>query len=228
MRKDEQQHSELPENIQKYLSDIRKYIPGYKEIKESVLEQFVLDIHDFIDSTDKEIDPQSEFGKPKEVAANLCQSQNWVDNIASLKSRVLAFTFDVIILGVIFSGLIILGYMLTNYEIYLDPLTYNMTIFVTIMGYFSYALAPILYILYWFILEMISDTSPGKRILNLYVIDASGAKSETKQYFIRNLTKVIFPVLVFDIIPLVIEKNPKYLRVYDQAAKTIVVELKSK
>ncbi|NPD90378.1 MAG: hypothetical protein HGN29_16820 [Asgard group archaeon] len=226
MKKDEQQTSELPENIQKYLSQVKKYIPGYKEIKKGVLEQFILDIQDAIDSTDKEIDPKSEFGEPKEVAANLCQSQNWIDNIVSLKIRSLTFIFDIIIIGVIFSGLIILGNMLINYEVYLKPLTENMIVFVTIMGYLCYVLAPTFYILYWFILEIISDTSPGKRILNLYVIDVNGAKSKKRQIFIRNLTKILFPVLIFDIIPLILEKNPKYLRVYDQAAKTIVVKIK--
>ncbi|MHA1555721.1 MAG: RDD family protein [Candidatus Heimdallarchaeota archaeon] len=225
MKKDEQEISELPENIQKYLSLVKKHIPGYKEIKKEVLEQFILDIQDTIDSTDKEIDPISEFGEPKEVAANLCQSHNWIDNIASLKIRSLAFVFDILIIGMIFSGMIILGNMLINYEVFLDPLTDNMIIFVTVMGYLCYVLAPIFYVLYWFILEIISDTSPGKRILNLYVIDVNGAKSKKKQIFIRNLTKIIFPVLIFDIVPFLLEKNPKYLRVYDQAAKTIVVKI---
>jgi len=226
MNKDEQQSSELPENIQKYLSLVKKHIPGYKEIKKGVLEQFILDIQDAIQSTDKEINPYLEFGEPKEVAANLYQSQNWIDNITSLKIRSLAFIFDIIIIGVIFSSMIILGYMLINYEVYLDPLTENMIVFVKVMGYLCYVLAPIFYILYWFILEMISDTSPGKRILNLYVIDVNGAKSKKKQIFIRNITKILFPVLIFDIIPFLLEKNPNYIRVYDQAAKTIVVKIK--
>lgn len=225
MKKDEQQNIELPEYIQRYLSLIKKHIPGYKEIKKEVLEQFILDIQDTIDSSDKKIDPILEFGEPKEVAANLCQSQNWIDNLASLKIRSLAFFFDMIIIGMIFTGLILLGQMLISYEVFLDPLTDNMIIFVKIMSYLCYILAPTFYILYWFILEMISDTSPGKRILNLYVIDVNGAKAEKKQIFIRNLTKVIFPVLIFDIIPFLLEKNPKYLRVYDQAAKTTVVKL---
>ncbi|NHJ46865.1 MAG: RDD family protein [Asgard group archaeon] len=211
---------------QKYISLVKKHIPGYNEIKKDVLEQFILDIQDTIDSTDKEIDPISEFGEPKEVAAKLCQSQNWIDNIASLKIRSLAFVFDIIIIGMIFSGMIILSNMLINYEVLLDPLTDNMKIFVTVMGYLCYVLAPIFYVLYWFILEMISDTSPGKRILNLYVIDVNGSKTQKKQIFIRNLTKIIFPVLVFDIIPFFLERNHKYIRVYDQAAKTIVVKLK--
>lgn len=225
MKKDEQSISELPENIQKYLSLVKKHIPGYKEIRKGVLEQFILDIQDAIKSTDKEIDPYIEFGEPKDVAANLCQAQNWVDNISSLKIRTLAFTFDIIIIGVIFSCMIILGYMLINYEVYLDPLTDSMIVFVKVIGYLCYGLAPIFYVLYWFILEMISDTSPGKRILNLYVIDVNGAKAKKKQIFIRNLTKVIFPILIFDIIPFFLEKNPNYQRVYDQAAKTIVVKI---
>jgi len=226
MKKVEQRISELPENIQEYLSLVKKNIPGYREIRNDVLEQFILDIQDTIDSTDNKFDPIFEFGEPKEVAANLCQAQNWVDNIASLKIRSLAFMFDIIIIGVIFSGMIIIGNILVNYEIYLKPLTDNMEIFVTAMGYLCYILAPIFYILYWFTLEMISDTSPGKRILNLYVIDENGSKSKKKQFFIRNLTKVLFPVLIFDIFPFLLEKNPKYYRVYDQAAKTIVVKIK--
>ena len=226
MKKVEEQISELPENIQKYLSLVKKHIPGYKEIKNSVLEQFVLDIQETIETTDKEIDPYSEFGEPKEVAANLCQAQNWIDNTATLKIRSLAFLFDIIIIGVIFSSMIILGNMLINYEIYLEPLTDNMIIFVKIMGYLCYVLAPTFYLLYWFILEMITNTSPGKRILNLYVIDENGSKSKKKQFFIRNLTKALFPVLIFDVLPCLIEKNPKYIRVYDQAAKTIVVKIK--
>jgi len=226
MKKDEQQISDLPENIQKYISLIKKNIPGYKDIKNQVLEQFVLDIQETIETTDREIDPYTEFGEPKEVAANLCQAQNWIDNTVKLKIRSLAFLFDIIIIGIIFTCIIILGNMLINYEIYLEPLTDNMIIFVKIMGYLCYILAPTFYLLYWFILEMISDTSPGKRILNLYVIDVTGAKAQKKQFFIRNLTKVLFPVLIFDIIPFLLEKNPKYLRVYDQAAKTIVVKIK--
>ena len=225
MKKEEEQILELPESIQKYLTEVKKHIPGYKEIKNKVLEQFILDIQEVLDSTEEEIEPKLEFGNPKEVAAHLCQSQNWIDNVTSLKIRTLAFLFDFIIIGVIFSSLIILGNMLLNYETYLEPLTENMIIFVSITGYLSYILAPIFYLLYWFMLEIISDTSPGKRILNLYVIDESGSKAKKKQFFIRNLTKVFFMVLIFDIFPFLLEKNPKYLRVYDQAAKTIVVKM---
>ena len=51
-------------------------------------------------------------------------------------------------------------------------------------------------------------------------------QNQRKNSFIRNLTKALFPVLIFDVLPCLIEKNPKYIRVYDQAAKTIVVKIK--
>ena len=89
--------------------------------------------------------------------------------------------------------------------------------------------ATIAFMLYNIVLESYYNTTIGKKILNLAVVDQSGIKISKRQAIIRNLSKIVLgEILFFDVILGMIlvrdrSTDTRYQRGLDIIAETIVI-----
>lgn len=82
---------------------------------------------------------------------------------------------------------------------------------ITVIGYFT-----------WF--EANQGTSPGKRVLDLRVVRVDGRPMTYQESFIRNVVKVMPPLLIIDTAIMLLAFVDDKQRVSDKIAETIVVK----
>ena len=76
---------------------------------------------------------------------------------------------------------------------------------------------------YFFLLEGFFNTTPGKRLLNLWVLKENKDMITPIDAFVRNISKPITPVFTIDVLVLAFGSDKQ--RAFDKVAKTIVVQL---
>jgi uncharacterized RDD family membrane protein YckC len=130
--------------------------------------------------------------------------------IAPHGQRLLAAVIDALPVIITF------GYLFANYE--MDELLETKQL----EGY----LAVLAYLLHTLIFELIFGWSIGKKIADLRVVMADGAKPTAKALLIRNLLRVVD--LALPLAMLLVLVSPLHQRVGDMAAETIVVTGQSK
>ena len=87
------------------------------------------------------------------------------------------------------------------------------------LAYYPYVVLVIVTLAYFTIYEAKTNKTIGKRIVHLYVSDKDGYMTYAKA-FVRNLTKVFWIPLIFDVILGVLFMCPS--RLFDRLAKTNV------
>ena len=228
MVKNQVRDEEFSPYIQDYVKKVLSFIPNSKASKNIVFDGFLEDIKESLrvnSESSEDIDLIKEFGTPKEVAKNICQSVDWIDKPVSLGLRTGAFFIDFLINGGIYALLMYSGLiMIITIENNTPQIELNLRM---TFGIIICVLSSIIYLGYYFLFEWKWATSPGKRLLHLWVCDESGIKPTFKQIFIRNVTKPVPFLLGPDILLVKIDNEPpsKYYRLLDEMTRTIIVKI---
>lgn len=227
-----------------YMEEISHLIPYPTSVKGETLDDLRIDVENALkDASEKS--PTEVFGSPSEVARNVIKGQNWHNNRAGWGIRFLAWGIDLfckLSLGFILLGV---GFLIFLFIIPFDELlsiifewedTETMSAFLTteniqkmIIMLFIITPATIAFMLYNIALESYYNTTIGKKILNLAVVDQSGIKISKRQAIIRNLSKIVLgEILFFDVILGMIlvrdrSTDTQYQRGLDIIAETIVI-----
>ena len=129
--------------------------------------------------------------------------------LAGLFTRAIAFLIDTAVMAAIIIGAVFLG---AHAPGIFGIVFILLIVFATFLGYF------ILFEALW------SGQTPGKRAMNIRVMDASGGRLSMANVAIRNLIRMVdmLPVLMF-LGGVVAFLDPHHRRLGDMAANTIVV-----
>ena len=208
--------------IESYIKKIDNLLPYSKSTKLKTLERLKSDVLESLKDANTK-DPFIVFGDPKKVAQDVGKSQNWTNNRASYKKRTLAILIDTFIQYIaILLGFIIwfnfIGYNIgdTTFQPK-DELLAVLTLVFILLPY------TLLWIVgYFIILERLFNTTPGKFVLGILVVDESGIRINWFQSIIRNLSKSQILLLIIETIIGYIEKT-NHQRPLDVVAKTIVI-----
>lgn len=236
--------------INQYLNKVSSFLPYPKSMKEDALDELRIDVQAAIEDSNGG-SPSTLFGKPRDVAINISQAQNWHNERATWRVRFIAWVIDLIIITsvmVIYLGSTFLLFIsfLMPYDQLVQELSewessaYLSAIFspeglliLTIMIFLSIT-SLIFFLGYHIFLERKFGATLGKKCFKLVVVDLSGLRITWKQATIRNLSKIIVSdqFLPFDLIlGLILEKmSPEKIkkqRGLDILAETIVIKQKS-
>jgi uncharacterized RDD family membrane protein YckC len=233
-----------------YINDVSRLLPYSDSLKKEVIDELRIDVQTAMDDSDGD-SPSKVFGDPLEVAKNICESQDWHEKRATWLTRFLAWFVDLIIkYFTIFVIIVIMLLFLVILIPYNDLLvefskwekeSFEITL-ISIMLLIVISIITIILFLYMvaynILLEGYFNTTIGKKIFHLVVVDHSGCKITWKQAFIRNLSKIVTLDFVPMIIPIdtligiIIEKidpeKAKQQRGFDLLAETIVIKQPSK
>ncbi len=232
------------EDLEIYMEQISRLIPYPASVKSETLSDLRIDVENALEDS-IEVSPSEVFGSPSEVAKNVIQGQNWHQNRAGWRIRLIAWIIDLFIkLGVAFTFLGI-GFVIFLFVIPLDELisivfewedVETMKTFFTIENIQKMTImlilitpATIIFMIYNIVLESYYSATVGKKILNLAVVDQSGIRISKRQAIIRNLSKIVLgEILFFDVLlGMILVKDrstySKYQRALDIIAETIVI-----
>ena len=208
--------------IESYIKKVDNLLPYSKNIKLTVLERLKSDVLESLkDATTN--DPYIVFGDPKKVAQDVGKSQYWITNRASYKKRTLAILIDsfiqyiAILIGFV-SWFNFIGYNIGDTTF--QPKDETSAVLTLVLILLPYTLIWI--IGYFIILERLFNTTPGKFLLGLIVVDESGIRINWFQAIIRNLSKSQVLLLIIETIIGYYEKT-NHQRPLDVVAKTIVI-----
>jgi uncharacterized RDD family membrane protein YckC len=90
-------------------------------------------------------------------------------------------------------------------------------------GYFWWMFEGLFFFLYFVILEMMMQSSIGKKIVNLQVVTTTGQPLGIGAIFIRNLFKIIGPLILLDVLLGWFTEGDPRQRFMDRVANTVVV-----
>jgi uncharacterized RDD family membrane protein YckC len=230
------------DEINIYIEEVRQLLPYSNLITKEAIELFRNDVQSA--SEDGNHQSLNEiFGKPKEVAINICKSHNWHKERASWVVRIIAWLIDSLIKFSLI-GIIVLGFLLIFRDQMKKVFSTSRIYFFTHLTLESLILSALILIagltalaipiVYNIMLEGYYNTTIGKKILHLIVVDQSGIKMSWKQAIIRNLSKYATLDLVLGILPIdtllgiIIEKTDQTKafkqRAFDIIAETIVIK----
>ena len=91
-------------------------------------------------------------------------------------------------------------------------------------AFFTFSMASIYWLLYYWVLEGLFGTTLGKLVMNLRVVRVDGSKIDLRKSLIRNLLRLIDAIGVYLVGFLVAVFSQKRQRLGDHAAGTIVVQ----
>jgi uncharacterized RDD family membrane protein YckC len=139
-----------------------------------------------------------------------------VVKIVPLWKRVVAYIVDSMLIGVI----IVKPLMLSNSE-------ESFSGFVNMLMSKDFWVASCLIVLltwvYWIYLDWVYGQSVGKILFKLRVVDENGKELNFFQALVRNVSKLSFVVLFFDVLFMIFGSGDQ--RLFEKASKTRVVEV---
>jgi uncharacterized RDD family membrane protein YckC len=133
-------------------------------------------------------------------------------------SRLIAYTIDAIITGIIATA-------------FWFPITLFSVIagspYLEVWGWLGFSfLWGIVQVVYFAALETYWGTSVGKRVLGFQVQQTSGAKLTVEKALIRNISKILWPILTLDFLVGALSTGPdKRQKFSDRIAQTTVVSI---
>jgi len=127
-------------------------------------------------------------------------------------SRMMAYVIDTVLQGFI-SGAIIVGLaLLATFGLQTPDVLANVIIPIIFLGYFVF-------------FEAKSGQTPGKKMLDMKVVNTDGSSIGYKESIVRNLLRIIDALIVFYMIGIAaVFITDKSQRIGDLAAGTVVVE----
>ena len=215
--------SESRTPIDRYITEVREFLPYPNEVVKPILNELRKDVQDAMGSDKRP--PSVVFGSPKEVALNLSLAQDWGMTKASWKRRTIAFIIDFLIL----SPILLIFFVLPLVYFFPEPLeTVDKRLMFAFVELVLGIPTLILMLLYFTFLEKTFGLTIGKKLLGLLVIDESGIRITWSQAILRNLTKtpITGQFLVFDVIIGIFSEKTKIQkqRVFDLVSGTIVIK----
>lgn len=241
----------MSEQINQYIEEISSFLPYSQHVKKDVLEQITADVTSAMNDHGGTDTPAKVFGDPREVAKNICLSQDWHNERAGWTIRFFAWCVDWLAIWLIITIYTVVGFgfilvfvpwddMVTEFnrwetatfDKFFSPLAIFLLIIISIIA----ILAFITFFLYNIILEYYYSKTVGKKLFGLTVVDISGSRINLKQAIIRNLSKVAFDKFIPLFLPIDTilgilferEEKPKYhkQRGLDVLAETIIIKSK--
>lgn len=213
------------EPIHRYLADVSSNIPFKSEDKASVLEELQNElVEEYNDRGGG--DPIQLFGHPRETARKVVLGNTWKEQQASYKRRAIAYLIDFpfsLVLGVFFLNFYfsIVSAIRPNFFDTTRPFIPALTIFLVSMSVPMFTL-----LLYPAVFEHRFRTTPGKRLLGIYVIEEAGLTITFQQALTRSLTKMAPPLLLAEVLVAILSR-PDDRRALDVIASTKVVQFKA-
>ena len=134
--------------------------------------------------------------------------------VSLFKKRVLAYLTDWFVISAVLNIFTVIFYYAVQ-----KPFSIHTSIF----NYFLFLL-PVFIIFYFVLLEKKKGTTIGKDILDLKVVSQDGKNISYREAIIRNLSKLYWIPIIFDVIIGKFVKGPNE-RILGQWSKTMVVEV---
>ena len=233
-------------SISEYIKEVSRLLPYSDWLKKDVLDELYIDVNSAMEDTNEAM-PSKVFGNPLEVAQNICRSQDWHNSRVSWITRFFAWLIDLLIKYLIIGGMTALLYIIfvildpfihvfnefSKWEDGLFDITVPALLIIVIISIVT-VIAFLFMVAYNIGLEGRYNTTIGKKLFHLRVVDESGSKITWKQAIIRNLTKIVtldfIPAIIpFDtIIGIIIERidpeKARQQRGFDLLAETIVIK----
>jgi uncharacterized RDD family membrane protein YckC len=234
------------QEINKYLGEISRLLPYPKSFKEEVLDDLKVDVQSALDDSEDK-SPAKVFGTPFEVAKNVIQGQEWHKNRAGWKIRFFAWAIDLFLKLSIAFLVLAIGFLIMIIFVPFDELIQEFSNWetnsfeiilstskgqlVTILSFITILPATIIFLVYNIVLEHYFNTTIGKKLFHLVVVDHSGIKMHGRQVIIRNLSKIVLgEFLILDtFLGMILERQTPerthYQRGLDILAETIVIKV---
>ena len=197
-----------------------------------------LDIEEAVHDTPSK-DPDEIFGRPLDVAKRFAQSYEWNTIQGEFRIRTFAYITDLFVsLNIGLFWFMIITICFWNIKAYIDNVILS-------SGSGSYSLLDLdllileipfvfLLLLAWVITfghsmftEKIFSTTLGKKICNIIVCDQTRIRITWEQGLIRNLTKIIPGLLLFEILLTPFLSTTPGQRMSDKIGGTVVIQEKS-
>ncbi|UCE13012.1 MAG: RDD family protein [Candidatus Heimdallarchaeota archaeon] len=235
--------------IDGYIDEVRRYIPYTKEKTQEAINEFQIDVEAAMADTESK-PPSTVFGSPRDVALNIIESHpEWYSKRAGWWLRLGAYLLDFFIEMIFLLIYLSAGFLLLiTFNMPLDELMQEfdergqesfqlidlftpekllLIIFIT----FLTITTVMIFLGYNAVLEYYFGATPGKRLLNLLVVDQTGIRISWKQAIIRNVSKILISeeLLPFDVVlGMILEKfdpeKTQKQRGLDILAETIVIK----
>ena len=204
-------------HIDEYIRSVDRWLPYTQIKKDKILENLRVEVSEAVQDK-KNPDPVFAYGHPYQIAKGLSLGQDWGVQPANWYLRICAFIIDIIlVVGIcllyLLSGFFIFFRLQINQIYSLETLDDVIEILESNLGSSGFLLVVVLLILYvigtfflysgyLIIVEKKFSTTPGKKVLGLFVTDVSGVRMTWKQSILRNITKLpgIIEFLPFDVL----------------------------
>lgn len=236
-------------SIDGYIDEVRRLLPYHEEKIQDTLKELRIDIEAAVVDADRK-PPSAVFGSPRDVALNIMASHpEWYSKRAGWWIRLVAYVLDLFIemsllfiyLGTGFIAIITfimpLDELMQEFQSW-EQESFNFfelftpqSLLLIILISFFFITTVILLVGYSTVLEYYFGATPGKKLLNLLVIDQTGIRITWKQAIIRNLSKILISeeILPFDVVlGMILEKldpeKTQKQRGLDILAETIVIK----
>jgi uncharacterized RDD family membrane protein YckC len=200
-------------SLEYYFQQIEKWFQYPKETNETAMQYLKQDVQDSMKNSDK-INPDQVFGLPYDVAKNFSRNYDWKIPHADFNARTIAYAVDLIFSVVFFF------FWLRTINIIIFPIQFGLIEPIRVnlaesvgFGYFlvdTFLYAPLVFFILfslWFIclghpmvFEGLFSTSIGKSFFGIIVCDQSGIRITWKQAFLRNTTKLLPGLVLFEVI----------------------------